>query len=152
MEKTKANKRGSNLQSEDANKKKKKKSQLTRQHTNGRSYERYGRDKWTNSSTFTTNTTGQLNILGHDGDTLGVNSAQVGIFEQTDQIGFCGLLQGKNGRALETKVRLEVLCDFTNQTLERKLTDEQVGTLLELADFTKSDSSCSFVSADEYVS
>ena len=31
--------------------------------------------------TFTTDTSGQLDILGHDGDTLGMDGAQVGIFK-----------------------------------------------------------------------
>ena len=39
-------------------------------------------------STFTTDTAGKLDILGHDGDTLGVDGAQVGIFEETDQVSF----------------------------------------------------------------
>ena len=38
--------------------------------------------------TFTTDTSGQLDVLGHDGDTLGVDGAQVGVFEETDQVGF----------------------------------------------------------------
>jgi hypothetical protein len=37
-------------------------------------------------SAFTTDASGQLNVLGHDGDTFSMNSAQVGVFEETDQI------------------------------------------------------------------
>lgn len=33
--------------------------------------------------TFSANASRQLNILGHDGDAFGVNSAQVSIFEET---------------------------------------------------------------------
>ena len=36
---------------------------------------------------FTTDAAGQLNVLWHDGDTFSVNGAQVGVFEETDQIG-----------------------------------------------------------------
>jgi hypothetical protein len=42
---------------------------------------------------------------------------------------------------LESQVRLEVLGNFTNQTLERKLSDEELGRLLVATDFTESDSS-----------
>lgn len=35
-------------------------------------------------STLATNATGQLNVLGHNGDTLGVDGAQVGVLKQTD--------------------------------------------------------------------
>ena len=47
-------------------------------------------------STFSTDATGQLDILGHDCDALGVNSAQIGVLEQTDQVSLrCFLKQGK---------------------------------------------------------
>lgn len=42
---------------------------------------------------FASNPPSELDILWHDGHTLGVNSAQVGVFEQTDQVSFAGLLQ-----------------------------------------------------------
>ena len=35
---------------------------------------------------FTTDTAGQLNILGHDGHTLSVDGAQVGVFEETNEV------------------------------------------------------------------
>ena len=37
-------------------------------------------------SAFAADSAGELDILGHDGDALGVNRAQVGVFEQTHQI------------------------------------------------------------------
>lgn len=43
-------------------------------------------------STLATNATGQLNVLGHNGDTLGVDGAQVGVLKQTDQVGLRGFL------------------------------------------------------------
>lgn len=43
-------------------------------------------------STLATNATGQLNVLGHNGDTLGVNGAQVSVLKQTDQVGLRGFL------------------------------------------------------------
>ena len=70
---------------------------------------------------FTTDTTCKLNILGHDGDALGVNGTQVGIFEQPYKVGLGSFLQGKDGRTLKPKVALEILCDFSYQTLEGKL-------------------------------
>ena len=44
------------------------------------------------SSTLTTDTTRQLNILGHDGDALGVDGTQVGVLEKTDEVSLGGLL------------------------------------------------------------
>ena len=43
-------------------------------------------------STLSADTAGQLNVLGHDGDTLGVDGAQVGVLEQTNQVRLAGLL------------------------------------------------------------
>jgi len=89
----------------------------------------------------TTDTAGQLNILRHDSNTLGVDSTQVGIFEKTYQVCFGGFLEGENGRSLKTKITLEILGDLTNQTLERKLSDEKVGTLLVSTDLSKGNGS-----------
>ena len=82
-----------------------------------------------------------MDILRHDGDTLGVDGTKVGVFEKTDQVSLSGFLEGQDGRSLESKIGLEVLGDLTDQTLERKLSDEEVGTLLVTTDLTKSDGS-----------
>ena len=65
-------------------------------------------------STFSANAAGQLDILGHDGDPLGVDGTEVGVLEQTDQICFSSFLEGHDGRRLEAEVSLEVLSDLTN--------------------------------------
>ena len=41
-----------------------------------------------------TDAPGQLDVLGHDGDALGVDGSQVGILEEADQV---GLRQGRKG-------------------------------------------------------
>jgi histone H3 len=68
-----------------------------------------------------------------------VNGAQVGVLEQRDQVSLNGLLQSTDGRRLEAEVRLEVLSNFTNQTLERQLADQKLGRLLVPTDLTESD-------------
>ena len=45
-------------------------------------------------------TTGELDVLGLDGHTLGVDGGQVGVFEETDEVGFRGLLKSTDGRGL----------------------------------------------------
>jgi len=80
----------------------------------------------------------QLDVLGHDGDALGVDGAQVGVLEQAHQVGLGGLLQGQDGGGLEAQVGLEVLGDLTHQALEGELADQQLGGLLVLADLTQS--------------
>ena len=44
---------------------------------------------------FSTDSAGQLDVLGHDGDALGVDSTQVGVFDETDEL-------GQDGRGLES--------------------------------------------------
>ena len=82
---------------------------------------------------------GQLDVLGHDGDPLGVDGAQVGILEETNQVGLAGLLEGHDGGALEPQVGLEVLGDLPDQTLEGELTDEKLGGLLVPPDLSQGD-------------
>ena len=43
-------------------------------------------------STLSTDTASQLDVLGHDGHTLGVDGAQVGVLKQADQVGLASLL------------------------------------------------------------
>ncbi|DBA01218.1 TPA: hypothetical protein N0F65_002353 [Lagenidium giganteum] len=63
----------------------------------------------------------------------------VRVLEQSHQIRLGGLLQREHGRALETQVRLEILCDLTHQALERQLADQQLGRLLVATDLTQRD-------------
>jgi hypothetical protein len=88
-----------------------------------------------------TDTAGKLNILGHDGDTLGMDGAQVGILKEANKVSLSGLLEGKDGRSLEAEIRLEVLGNLTDKTLEWELADQQVGRLLVPTNLTKSDGS-----------
>ena len=89
---------------------------------------------------FTTDSAGKLNVFGHDGDSLGVDGAQVGVLKQTNKIGLAGFLKGHHGRALETQISLEVLSDLTDQTLEGQLAYQQFCGFLVTPDLTKSHS------------
>jgi hypothetical protein len=86
----------------------------------------------------TTEAAGKLDVLALDGDTLGVDGAQVGVLEEGDEVGLNGLLESADGGGLEAEVRLEVLGDLTDKTLERQLADEKLGGLLVAADLTES--------------
>ena len=70
---------------------------------------------------FTTETAGELDVLGLDGDTLGVDGAEVGVLEERDEVSLNGLLESTDGGRLEAEVGLEVLGDFTDETLEGEL-------------------------------
>jgi len=86
-----------------------------------------------------TETTSQSKILRLDGDTLSVDGGQVSVFEQGDEVSLCGLLKGHHSRGLEAQVGLEVLRNFTDETLEGQLADQELSRLLVTPDLTKSD-------------
>ena len=70
-----------------------------------------------------------------------MDGAKVGIFEETDEVGLGGFLEGQDRRSLESEITLEILGDLTDQTLEGKLSDEQVGALLVATDLAEGDGS-----------
>jgi len=69
-----------------------------------------------------------------------VDGAQVGVLEEGDEVGLGGFLEGQDGVTLETEIVLEVLGDFTDETLEGELADQEIGGLLVATDFTEGDS------------
>jgi hypothetical protein len=75
-----------------------------------------------------------------------MNSTQVGVFEERDEIGLDGFLEGADGGRFckildgnmkrisgvlkESQIRLEILSDFPDETLERQLSDQELSGLL----------------------
>ena len=90
-------------------------------------------------SPLATDAPGQLDVLGHDGDTLGMDGSQVGVLEEANQVRLSSLLECQDGRGLEAQIGLEVLGNLTDQTLEGQLADKQLSGLLVLADLTQGD-------------
>ena len=86
---------------------------------------------------FTTDAAGELNVLGHDGHSLGVDGTEVSVLEETNQVCFACLLKCHYGRALEAELGLEILGNLTHETLEGKLADKKFGALLIAADFSE---------------
>ena len=91
--------------------------------------------------TLTTDAPGQLDVLGHDGDTLGVDGAQVGVLKETDEVSLAGLLESHDGGGLEPEVSLEVLGDLSHQALEGQLADEELSGFLVTPDLPEGNSS-----------
>ena len=81
-----------------------------------------------------------MHVLWHDGDSLGVDGAQVSVLEKTNHVGLSSLLEGKDGGRLESQVVLELGGDLTDESLEWELSDEELGALLETSDFTEGNS------------
>jgi len=102
---------------------------------------RWSRKRESRLRSLTTEATSQLDVLALDGNSLGVNCAQVGVLEEGDEVGLNGFLESTDGGRLESQIGLEVLGDFTNKTLEGEFSDEKLSGLLVATDLTESDSS-----------
>ena len=70
---------------------------------------------------------GQLEVLGHDGHSLGMNGTQVCVLEQRHEVGLCCFLKGKHSLALESDLLFEFSGNLSHQPLEGQLSDQQVG-------------------------
>ena len=91
------------------------------------------------SGALTTDSAGELHVLGHDGDSLGVDGAEVGVLEEADHVSLRGLLESEDGAGLETELVSVLRGDLTDESLEGELSDEELGALLETSDLTESD-------------
>ena len=101
--------------------------------------EPFGCNNAFNLGSFSADSASQLDVFGHDGNTLGMNGAQVGIFKQTNKVGLAGFLKCHDCGTLEAEIGLEVLSDFSDKSLERKLADQQLSGFLVPTDLTKCD-------------
>jgi hypothetical protein len=88
-----------------------------------------------------TDAAGQLNVLGHDSNTLSMNGAEVGVLKETREVSFCSFLKSTESRALEAQIPTTgasgVPSDLANKALERELADEELRALLVAADLTE---------------
>ncbi len=84
-----------------------------------------------------TDTAGKLDVLGHDGDALGVDRAEVGVLEQRGEVRLGRLLQRHDRVRLEANVVLEVLGHLAHKALEGQLADQELRRLLVLADLAQ---------------
>ena len=80
----------------------------------------------------------KLDVLGHDGDALSVDGAEIGVLEEPDQVGLARLLQRHHRRALKAQVGFEVLSDLAHQPLERQLANQQLSGFLVAANLAQS--------------
>ena len=90
-----------------------------------------------------------MHILGHDGNTLSVDGAKIGVceislgivgmstLEQGDKVSLNGFLESTDGRRLESEIGLEVLGNFPDETLEGELADQKLSRFLVTTDFTE---------------
>ena len=85
----------------------------------------YNTGHWNELGALSPDPPGQLDVLGHDGDPLGVDGTEVGVLEEPHEVGLTGLLESHHGGALEAEVGLEVLGDLSDEALEWKLQERR---------------------------
>ena len=61
----------------------------------------------------------QVHVLLQDGDALGMDGAEVGVLEDTDDVGLRGFLEGLDGLRLEPQSVVHVGGDALDEALER---------------------------------
>ena len=88
---------------------------------------------------FAANATGQLHVLGHDGDALGVDRAEVSILKERNEVRLRGLLQRQQSMALQPHIIFNFTHHLAHKALERQLADEQLRRLLIPTDLAKGD-------------
>lgn len=94
-------------------------------------------DKRSPSCPLTTQTACEGKILGLYSDTLRVNGGEIGVLKEGDEVSFCCLLQSHYSRRLEAQVRLEVLRDLADETLEGELPDKKLSRFLVATNFAQ---------------
>ena len=94
--------------------------------------------KQKSSVSLASDSSSELHVLGHDGNSLGVDGAEVGVLEESDHVSLSGLLESKDSRGLESEVSLEVVGDLSHESLEWELSDEELGGLLVSSDVSES--------------
>ena len=50
------------------------------------------------SGSLTSDSSGELHVLWHDGNSLGVDGTEVGVLEESNHVGLSSLLEGEDGR------------------------------------------------------
>lgn len=75
---------------------------------------------------FTSDSSGELHVSDHDGHSLSVDGAKVGVLEETNEVSLSSLLEGEHSLRLESDVILDLSSEVFNDSLEWQLPDEEV--------------------------
>ena len=82
---------------------------------------------------------GELHVLLPDGHSLGVDAAQVGILENSDQVSLGGFLESDESLSLASKGVIDLHADGSDDSLEGGSWKEEVGRLLVSLDLSQGD-------------
>ena len=88
----------------------------------------------------TADSSGELHVLLHDRDSVGMDGAEVGVLEESDKVHLSSFLDGEQSLGLESELSVDALTDGSHKALEGSLEEKQVSTLLVPLDLSESDS------------
>ena len=86
---------------------------------------------------------GELHVFLHDGGSLGVDGAEVGVLEDTDEISLRCFLKGYESLSLESEVLIDRSANVSHKSVEWSSWEKHVGGFLISLDLSKSDGTCS---------
>ena len=76
---------------------------------------------------------GEVHILLHDGNSGSVNCAEVSIFEETSEVALSSFLKGDKSLGLEAELSIDTVADSTDESLEGSSQEhERSGLLVSL--------------------
>ena len=82
---------------------------------------------------------GQLHVFSHHGDSVGVDGTEVGVFEEASEIGFSGFLESDQGLGLESEFIVDTRSERSHDSVEWSSWQQHIGRLLISLDFSESD-------------
>lgn len=83
----------------------------------------------------TSDSSGKCDIAREDSDALSVDGTQVGVFKKSNKERFCCFMKGPKGcRLKHQSFQMELLSDFTNQSLKPDLWNQQLCRFLQPSD------------------
>lgn len=85
----------------------------------------------------------QVHVLLHHGYSVGVNRAQVGVFEDANEVGLRALLESLQGVGGESEVVVNTAADISDESLEWSSWKQQTCGLLVSLDLSEGDGSWS---------
>ena len=86
---------------------------------------------------------GNVHVLFHHSDAIGMNGTEIGVLEHTCEIGFSRFLESNKSLRLETEVRVDSGADGSYQSVEWGTWQKRSGLLLVPSDLSEGDSTCS---------
>ena len=87
----------------------------------------------------TTNATSKVDVLRHDGDSLGVDGKQIGVLEESNEVILGSLMKCGNSSGSAVEICPHLSEYLTHETGKRSFADEELRGLLVSSDLAEGD-------------